>query len=301
MTRPTLISWFLLLALGLIWGASFLGVELALDGLSPIWVATVRITLAAIVIAVGATIMGPGLPDHRTAQGRRIWLHALGMGLFSNAIPFTLLSWGQQHVTSSFAGITMAGVPLLVLPLAHIFVPGEQLTPRKTLGFIIGFVGVGVLIGPSVFSGVGSGGGWAEIACLAASACYAIGGIITRTSPPGSLVSFSAAALILASVTILPSALLIDGVPDIPGGSALGGALYLALFPTALATLMLVHVIKTAGPSFLSLVNYQVPVWATIIGAVVLSETLPPQLLAALALILLGLVVAQARAWRFRP
>ena len=64
---------------------------------------------------------------------------------------------------------------------------------------------------------------------------------------------------------------------------------------------MLVHIIKTAGPSFLSLVNYQVPVWATILGTAVLGEALPPQLLGALALILLGLVIAQARSPRNRP
>ena len=195
----------------------------------------------------------------------------------------------------------MAGVPLLVLPLAHVFVPGEQLTRRKTLGFLIGFLGVGVLIGPGVLSGIGAGGGWAELACLAAAACYAIGGIITRRAPAGPLIAFSAAGLSIAALIILPTALLIDGFPATPPRAALLGVLYLAILPTAAATLILVHVIKTAGPSFLSLVNYQVPVWATIFGTLILGEALPPQLLGALALILAGLVIAQTRASRFRP
>ena len=237
MQRPTPLSWLLLLSLGLIWGGSFLGVEYALQGLTPVWVAAVRITIAALVIACAAVAFGPGLPSWTEPTGRRIWLHALGMGLFSNVLPFTLLSWGQLHVTSSFAGITMAGVPLLVLPLAHVFVPGEQLTRRKTVGFVIGFAGVGVLIGPGVLTGIGAGGGWAELACLGASACYAIGGIITRTAPPGAMVSFSAAALLLAACAILPLALALDGVPAMPPPPAMAGVLYLALLPTAVATL----------------------------------------------------------------
>ena len=78
------------------------------------------------------------------------------------------------------------------------------------------------------------------------------------------------------------------------------GVLYLGILPTALATVMLVHVIQTAGPSFLSLVNYQVPVWAVIIGWVVLGESLPTQFLAALGLILAGLATSQIRLPRAR-
>ena len=94
---------------------------------------------------------------------------------------------------------------------------------------------------------------------------------------------------------IVPIALLVEGVPAWPDLPALLGVLYLGLFPTALATFLLVYVIQSAGPSFMSLVNYQVPVWAILIGMVVLDEQLPPQFIGALALILAGLAVSQAR------
>ncbi|MCE2518011.1 MAG: DMT family transporter, partial [Alphaproteobacteria bacterium] len=138
-------DWLLLATLGVIWGASFLGVELALSGFPPILIAAGRITMAAILLVAAAMISGHGLPKLTTATDRRIWLHCLGMGFFTNALPFTLLSWGQQLVTSGFAGISMAVVPLFVLPLAHLLVPNETMTKARTIGFVTGFIGVVLL------------------------------------------------------------------------------------------------------------------------------------------------------------
>ncbi len=297
-------TWGMLILLGVIWGGSFPSVSLALTGFGPISVAAFRILLAAIILLVLAYTLGYGLPTYKTPTGRRIWLHCLGMAVFTNALPFTLLSWGQLYVTSGFAGITMAIVPLLVLPLAHFLIPGEGLTRRKLLGFAVGFVGVIVLIGPSAFSSSGPGPeNLARLACLGATACYAIGSMITRLAPPTPQLTFSATALMLSSLIMLPLALLTEGLPaERPPLGAIAGVIYLGLVPTALATILLVRLINTAGPSFLSLVNYQVPVWAALMGVVFLNETLPGQFIGALSLILLGLAVSQARGWqRFRP
>ncbi len=292
-SHPTLTSWLLLALLGLIWGSSFLGVELALDGFGPVTVAAFRITLAAAILTAWAYGAGYGLPDTHTPMGRRIWLGCIGMGLFTNAIPFALLSWGQQHTTSGFAGLTMAIVPLFTLVLAHHLVPGERITWRRAIGFAIGFVGVLVLIGTSDLT-ESDGGLWlAKLACVGAAACYATGSIITRRTPQGPFPSFAAGGLIVATIVIVPFALLREGVPHAASSIPVLGAVYLGLFPTAFATIILVYVVRTAGPSFLSLVNYQVPVWAVLIGAVVLNEAVPPQLLWAMLLILTGAAIAQ--------
>jgi len=292
MTRPGLLQWSLLLALGMIWGASFLGVEKALESFAPITIAAQRILLAAVILTGASFAMGIGLP-----KDKRTWLFAFGMGLFSNAIPFTLLSWGQQHVTSGYAGITMAVVPLLVLPLSHFLIPGMRLTKIKVLGFSIGFIGVVVLIGPAriLQSGGGDIENIARMACVIASMCYAIGAVITRLAPKGEAMAFSAAALIMSALIAMPIALMVEGLPAAPTLPALAGMLYLGIFPTALATIMLVFIVKTAGPPFLSLVNYQVPIWAVIIGMVVLKEDLPSSFIWALGLILAGLAVAQIK------
>ncbi|GGA22846.1 DMT family transporter [Neptunicoccus cionae] len=299
MTAPHsrgLLNWSLLLLLGMIWGASFMGSKFALSGFGPFTVAALRIALGAVALTVMIYALGRTLPAWSGPNGKRIWLHCLGMALFSNAIPFTLLSWGQLRVTSGFAGITMAVVPLLVLPLAFLLVPGEQMSLRKIIGFCVGFAGTIVLIGIDALSLSGADlEGIARLACVAAASCYAIGSIITRLCPPVSNMGFAAGALLLASGIMVPLAFLIEGVPHAPTGEAIWGVLYLGVFPTALATIMLVTVINSAGPSFLSMVNYQVPVWAVVFGVLLLGEPLPGQFLWALGLILLGLAISQVR------
>ena len=289
----------MLLSLAVIWGGSFMAAKLALTGFGPLVIAAARISFGALVLTTAAYAMGRRLPRFKTATDRRIWLHCLGMALFTNAIPFTLLNWGQLRVTSGFAGITMAVVPLLILPLAHFLVAGERMNPRKLAGFVIGFAGVVILIGPTALGRSGDAlEGLARLACVGAACCYAIGAIITRLCPPTSVMGFSSAALILASFFMIPTALVVEGWPQVPEATALWATLYLGLLPTALATILLVQVINSAGPSFLSLVNYQVPVWAVVFGVVLLGETLPPQFLGALGLILFGLAISQSRRWR---
>lgn len=289
-------SWAMLVFLAVIWGASFMGGKIALTGFEPLTVAAIRIAIAAVVLTFVAKLISGGLPDWRGRYGPRIWLHACGMAVFTNAVPFSLLAWGQLRVTSGFAGITMAVVPLLVLPLAHFFVPGEQMGRWKVIGFGIGFVGVVILVGGGALGSAGDPlESLARLACVGAACCYAIGAIVTRKCPPTPTLGFSAAGLLIASVLIVPTALFFEGVPQWPAAPAIWAVLYLGLFPTALATLVLVWIINTAGPSFLSLVNYQVPVFAVIFGVVLLGEDLPAQFLGALGLVLIGLLLSQIR------
>ena len=297
-----LVNWAILATLGLIWGASFLGVELALTGFGPVTIAAGRVSVAALILVSCALAFGDGLPSFTTPVERRIWLHCFGMGLFTNALPFSLLSWGQQTVTSGFAGITMAVVPLLVLPLSHFLVPGETMNRVKTIGFLFGFGGVVLLVGgDELFSQTaqrGPAGGvmqWAQIACVVASCCYAIGSIITRLCPPVSTLSYAAAGLLLGGAMLVPVALVTDGLPHQAPVTAMAGLAYLAIFPTAIATILLTVLIRRAGPPFLSLVNYQVPVWAVIFGAVILGEALPGHFLLALGVILGGLFLSQIK------
>ncbi len=297
-TSPGLKIWLMLLFLGVIWGASFMGSKMALTGFGPLTVAAGRISIGALLLTSIAYAMGRKLPGFSTGTERRIWLHCLGMAIASNALPFTLLSWGQLHVSSGFAGITMAVVPLLVLPLAHFLIPGDAMSRRKFIGFLIGFSGVMVLIGPAAFGNSGAElENLARLACIAAACCYATGSIITRLCPPTSVMGFSSAALLLASLIMIPLALYVEGTPALPDATALSGILYLGIMPTAVATVLLVQVINSAGPTFLVLVNYQVPIWAVIFGVLLLDEALPSQFIGALSLILLGLAVSQARSF----
>ncbi len=287
--RPTLGNWIGLIALGLIWGASFLGIAIALEGFAPVWVAAGRILIGALTLTAIAVAMGVRIPFSPA-----ILVFAAGMGVFSNALPFFLLGWSQQHVTSGFAGITMAAIPLFVIGFAHFLVQGEALTRPKALGFVIGLIGVGVLIGPEVLAASGSEyEAMARLGCLAASLSYAVGAILTRRCPEVHPVGFGVLALWVASAIILPAALISEGVPQMPEARPLLALLYLGLLPTGFATYLLVGIIRSAGPSFLSQVNYHVPVWSVLLGVLVLNEDLPGRFILALAIIIGGLMLAR--------
>lgn len=286
-------------ALGLIWGASFMFITVALRDVGPFIIAASRITLGALFLLGLLHARGRTLPDPRQPVGRRIWGFALFIGVFSNIMPFLFLGWAQQSVASGFAGVCMAAVPLIILPLAHLLVPGERMSLRKLAGFVLGTVGVVILIGPEAFATTGEDlEDLARLACLGVAICYAMGTIATRLCPDVDRLALAATVMSIAAVIITPVALIIEGVPtalSLQGGLAL---LYLGVLPTGVAQILLVQVNSEAGPSFFGLVNYMVPVWSVVLGGLILAEPLPPSLLAGMTLILGGVALSQWRALR---
>ena len=285
-------SWMMVATLGLVWGATFLVIEVALEGITPFWLASARIGFATLLMLVIWGFRGFRL----FAQPVEIiYITRLFMiGALSSAVPFMLLSWGQQYVTSGFAGVSMAAVALLVLPLAHYLVPGERLTLRKVAGFVIGFVGVVILIGGQAFESTGETlEVFGRAACIGAASCYALSSVQMRLLPDMDPIGLNAVTLLIGAGIVIGAAWAVEGPPPEMDRNTLYVLLFLGLVPTAGASLLRVLVIRTAGPVFMSLVNYQVPVWSVVLGALILSEPLPPSLLTALALILCGVGLSQ--------
>lgn len=283
-------SWLMILALGLTWGATFMVIEIALTGITPFWLAAARIGFAALLMSAvwlargGRLFLSPG----------RDWPAMVLVGALSSAVPFILLSWGQQYVTSGFAGVSMAAVPLMVLPLAHVLVTGERMTLRRTAGFGIGFAGVVVLIGAQAFSSTGTTlEPFGRAACLGAAACYAISSVVMRRIPAVDPIGLATVLLLIGAAMVIPAAWIVEGPPPAISGQTLAVLAVLGLIPTAGANILRVMLIRTAGPTFMSLVNYIVPVCSVVLGALVLAEPLPPSLVSALALILAGVFLSQ--------
>lgn len=287
-------NWVRLAALGLIWGGAFPLVEVALEGFQPMTLAATRLALAAALLVPLSQLYG-GLPN-----GARVWMFALGVAMLSNAMPFALLSWGQTYVTAGVAGVAMAVMPLMALPLSHLLVPGERMTRQGMIGLGIGFIGVLVLIGFETLTELGGAGieVWAQFACLTATVCYITGSITIKRAPKAHPVAFAAAAMLVAALIAVPVALYLEGVPAMPPAKSGTAMIALAIGPTVLALMLMLKILTTAGPPFLSMVNYQVPVWATVFGAVFLGESIEPRLALALVLILVGVAVSQGRIGR---
>jgi drug/metabolite transporter (DMT)-like permease len=290
-------SWAMLIVLGLVWGATFLVIEIALRGITPFWLAAARIGFAAVLLAAIWLVRGSRLFHASPSLADWAWLGFIGV--FSTAVPFMLLSWGQQTVTSGFAGISMATVAIMILPLAHLLVPGERMTLRKLAGFAIGFGGVVALIGPGAFVSTGLEGEVAgRLACLAAAACYAVSAVQMQRLPPVDPIGLAAVQLLFGTALVVPTAFVVEGPPPLPDPATLTALAVLGLLPTAAATLLRVAIIRSAGSTFMSLVNYIVPVVSVALGAAFLGEAVPPTFLVALMLVLAGMALSQWAALR---
>ena len=288
-SAPKTGDWISLLALTALWGSAFLLNEIALASLPPSILVAGRILIAAVVVVGYLRLTGGTLP----AAGRA-WVPMLVLALFGNVLPFHLIAWSQQHIDSSLAGILMAVMPLFVLTLAHFLVPGARLTPYRAAGFLVGFAGVVVIIGPDFLRGLeGNFALWGSIAALGAALSYAISTIYARRLGTGDPVRRAAGMLIVASLMSLPVAVLdLPAITAVSVGAAVAIGI-LGLLTTGYATLLYFRLIQGPGPTFLSLVNYLVPAWAVMAGALFLDESLSSSVFVGLLLILCGIALSE--------
>jgi drug/metabolite transporter (DMT)-like permease len=283
-------DWLTLLVLTVFWGSAFMFNAIALESFSPSMLVALRIVIAAAILVVYMRASGIRFPE----PGRR-WLPMLVMAVLGNVLPFQLVAWAQQHIPSSLAGVLMAVMPLFVLTLAHFFVPGSRLTPLRVAGFGMGFVGVVFVIGPDALRG---GGGnlalWGAIAALGAALSYSVSTIYARRLGAVDPVSLSAGMLLVGSLLTVPVAALDVPALAAPTPGAVLAVLVLGVLCTGIATLMYFRLVQGPGPAFLSFVNYLVPAWAVVAGALFLDEALSSWAYAGLVLILSGIALSEA-------
>jgi drug/metabolite transporter (DMT)-like permease len=290
MTRP-LSHWLLLLALVAMWGSAFMMTGLAVRGFTPATLVAIRLVIAAGVLTGLVLLRGQRFPG-----GRPFWLFSLAIALAGNCLPFWLISFGQQRIDSGLAGILMGIMPLTTMVLAHFFVRGERLNGTKATGFLLGFVGLVVLIGPDALLQL-RGEGTAllyQLAVLSGAVCYAVNTIIARHRPAADPLVAAAGVMLMGSLVMLPI-----GGPAAPEQLASAPAvpfaamIALALVATAIATVVFLKLVAVAGPSFTSFINYLIPVWALLMGMSFLGEEPQPTTLTALVLILAGIGLSE--------
>jgi len=297
--RYDLSDWGLLLALTILWGSAFLLTKIAVGSIPPHLVVVGRLAIAAAILVPLALVVSRGL-----GSGKRLWLFLVMIALFGNALPFSLISWGQQFIDSGLAGILMAVMPLATLSLSHFLVPGERLTPYRAGGFLLGFLGVVVLMGPEALTGLADGSGQLlpMLAVLGGAVCYAVSSILARLRPSSDALSSAAATTLLATLMILPFVVgpASPPVAEVPSLSSVTAVACLGIFSTALAAILYFRLIRSAGPAFVSQLNYLIPLWAVVMGVVFLGESPELRDLGALTLILGGILFAQLERRRTR-
>lgn len=282
-------DWISLLALTVLWGSAFLLNEIALASFTPSVLVAGRIFVAVAVIygyfrLTGGSLPGPG----------RGWWPMVVLAMLGNVLPFHLVAWSQQYIDSSLAGVLMAVMPLFVLTLAHFFVPGARLTLFRAAGFVVGFAGVVVIIGPDFARGFDDNVAlWGAIAVLGAALSYSISTIYARRLGAGDPVRRAAGMLVVASIMSLPAAVVDLPAMVVPTAVATVALCALGFLATGFATLLYFRLIQGPGPAFISLVNYLVPAWAVIVGALFLDESLSISVFLGLSLILSGIALSE--------
>jgi drug/metabolite transporter (DMT)-like permease len=282
--RMSFRNFLILLILGLIWGASFLFIKVAVATIPPLSVAFGRTALAAVLLYLVLRSRGLTMPGWGP-----VWGTFLLMGFFNGAVPYTLITWAEIHIDSGLAAILNALMPLFTVLLAHVFTGDERLTWTKVVGIVLGFLGVLTLIGPAVLKGLGKDV-VAQLAVMAAALCYAIAIIYGRRLKEVTPLVSATGQLFCAAFLTLPMSLLFDAPWALaPSFISLGALTCLSLLGTALAYLLYYYLLPRIGSTNLSLVTYLIPITGVFWGALLLGERLHWSAFLALGLILAGI------------
>ena len=281
----------LLFILGAIWGTSFLFIKIVVGEVPPMTLVAGRLGLAAAVMWAFLRLRGVSFP-----RERRLWGVYAVTGLLNGALPFSLISWGEQYIPSGLAALLQSTTPIFTIILAHFLTHDERFTTKKVLGIVLGFVGVGLLMWPELRQGVRASL-WGELAIVGSSVSYAIASIFARrrlhNEPP--LVS-AAGQFTMGFVYILPLSLLIERPFNLsPSWTTLASWGTLALLGTAIAYAIYYTLLQRTSATFTTTVTYIVPINGLILGALILNEPIHAGLLLSLGLILSGVLLVRAK------
>ncbi len=290
--RPDRLLWLLFLALGFMWGSSYLFIKIGVDnGLPPFTLIASRLFFGFIVIAAVVLLAREPLPRSSRQYG-----HLLVMSVVNIVLPFFLITWGEQSIDSALAAILNATVPLFVIVLAPLFLPDERITLNRVAGLAVGFVGVIVLFLPDL--GVLEGNsllGW--FALIGSAVAYAIGNVYAKRNVKG-LRPMIPALFQVGFALVITTALAL--VIDRPIGrvsvtpQALFAVVWLGVLGSGFAYLAYFRLLKDWGATRTSLVAYLLPVFGIALGALV-GEPITASRLIGTGLIIGGVALVNSR------
>ena len=285
-------SWVpIYIALGIVWGCSFIFIKLGLEFLTPYGVAFGRCALGAITLLIALKIKGFTLPRDRST-----WFHLWVVSLLLNVIPGILFAVAETEVTSILAGIINAVTPLMTMLAIMIAFRDEVLKRNQVIGLITGFIGVLIVLG--AWQGLGNNPWWAVGALLLAVACYGISfpysrkNVLPRKLQPETM---AATQLVAATITLLPM-FIWDGIAEntYPIGPVLA-MLALGVFGSGFAYIWNFKIISAAGSAIASSVTFVTPVVAVLVGIIFLGESITWNEPVGGLVVLFGAATAQGR------
>ncbi|MGE0667229.1 MAG: DMT family transporter [Sphingomonadales bacterium] len=286
----------LLVALASMWGSSFLMVDISLRDFTPVAALTGRMAVAALFFSAAMLIR-----HKQPERSRRAWLLMLAMAVIGNVVPYLLINWGQTRIATGTAAILIGIVPLMTAVMAQAFVRGERFHRWKALGIAVGFAGVVVLFGGPQLSG-GEGVMWGAAAVLLAALGLASGTILADKAGEYHSIPVGFGVMWIAAAACVPLWLGLDGgaLPERISWQSAAAVAGLGIFSTAVPILLLIYLVRSAGPTFAGFTNYLTPAIGVALGIAFLGEPLTWNAVVALGLIIGGILVGQVGGRRGR-
>lgn len=279
--------WIVFILLGAIWSSSFMWIKIAIREVGPITLVAFRALFGLAFGIVVILIQRVKLP--RTFKE---WLPLLVVGLTNVAIPFFLISWGEQSIDSAVASILDATVPLFTILLAHFVLHDDKMTFPKVSGLIVGFIGIVILMSKDL--GASRSSLLGQLAVIVASLFYAISAVYVRKTTvdvPGIL--RSAGPLVSASLTMWLGAFVFESPVTLPQLNITWIALlFMGVLGSGLAFVMAYYLIHEIGPTRSTMVTYLFPLGGVILGVFILHEQLTWHIIAGALLIIASLAIA---------
>ena len=277
-----------LLFVGALWGASFIFMSMALQSYGPVSIAAWRIVLAAAVLLLICLSSGQALP-----RNPRDWKQLTLIGFLNSALPFFLISWGLQFISSAEAAVLMATGTFSALILSHLFSSDERINPARALGVLTGFCGVLVLV-ISALMETGLGAFKGQLAVMLSGVSYASSSVMARRIAHIPSLPAAASIMLSASVYMMLLAWLFEQPFTLQADqTSMAAVLFLGLFSTALALVIRLSIIRHNGAVFMSQVGYLVPVFGVFWSWLFLTEAIGQQTFIALGIILLGIMITR--------
>ncbi len=284
-------STFMLLLLAAVWGGSFFLGEVALSEVPPLTITLHRVVWAVPILAVIVVLNGIAIP-----KSPSVWGAYLVMGALNNAIPFSLIFWGQTQIASGLASILNATTAMFAAVVAGCLLIDEPLTARKIIGAALGIAGVAFIMGPSALTDFNPGN-LAQLAILGATLSYAFAGVWGKITLAGQTPLMNALGMLLGSTLLMiPIVLVFDGPPNLELSASVWGALLgMAALSTALAYVLYFAILVRAGTANLLLVTLLIPPFAIGLGVLFLGEKMGVEAWIGFAIIALGFAVTDGR------
>ena len=285
-------NWILLMLLSAIWGGAFTLNKFALEVYSPEILVTARLLIASIIL-VGFVLIISKRIDIEFSN----WRYYFFMSIIGIVAPFLLISYGQIGIYRSLAGILMSTMPISTLILSHFFLDDENMTKKKLIGFLVAFIGIIILIMPeeSIVEDNFIDGIYSELMVISGAILYSFAAVYGKrfkiTNPLNASTGVILYSAIIMGIYIMFN---FDLTPSSYGNSEhLAAVIILGVFCTAIATIIYFQILQSSGATFISIMNYLIPVWAIFFGVIFFEEDVSWNYFIGLVIVIFGIQLSQ--------